>query len=160
MPNETVSTITFVGIHAVIERLVKENLRFSVFFPEVPELAELDAIYPSGYASILERTENSVTFRVESPEDPPLDTLQAFVDLYPGLYIRCLWRDEGGREGLWVRTIEEESVRDIRWYGPCIEAYHMDPNPDYMTEHGLLKNAFEVEQATKSSSNAATSSNQ
>jgi hypothetical protein len=125
MPNEIISDVTFVGFRDVIERLVKENLRFSSFFPEVPELAELDAIYPSGYVVMLERAENFVTFRIDSPQDPPLDVLQAFVDLFPGLYIRCLWREEGGREGLWVTT--EEGVREMRWFGPCLEAYHMDP---------------------------------
>lgn len=134
MPNEVISDITFVGIHKIIERLVKENLRFSAFFPEVPELTILDELYPSGYAHMLEHTENSVTFRVESPEDPPLEVLQAFVDLYPELYIRCLWREEGGREGLWVRTYGEEGVREMRWYGPCLEAYHMDPSPGHMKE--------------------------
>ncbi len=126
MPNDVVSDITFVGLQEIIQRLIAENLRFSSFFPEVPELAELDALYPSGYAHVIEQTENSVTFRVDSPEDPPLDVLQAFIDLFPDLYIRCLWKEEGGREGLWVTT--EDGVREMRWYGPCLEAYHMDPN--------------------------------
>jgi hypothetical protein len=129
MPNEVISDITFVGLHTIIERLIKENLRFSAFFPEVPELTILDELYPSGYATMIERTENSVTFRVESHlKIHLLEVLQAFADLYPELYIRCLWREEGGREGLWVRTYGEEGVREIRWYGPCLEAYHMDPS--------------------------------
>ncbi len=130
MPNDITSDITFVGQHAVIEQLVKENLRFSYFFPEVPELVALDELFPSGYAHVLEQTENSVQFRVFTYSEPPLDALHAMTDLFPGLYIRCMWKDEGGREGLWVTTMEDDDVqiREFRWFGPCLEAYHMDPS--------------------------------
>ncbi len=127
MPNDVTSDITFVGLQIHIDSLVRENLRFSTFFPEVLELKEMDShvLYPRGYATLLERTNNSATFRVESIRDPPLDVLQAMTDLFPGLYIRCLWRDEGGQEGLWVTT--HDGIREMRWVGPCLEAYVMDP---------------------------------
>lgn len=126
MPNDITSDIAFVGLHAVIEQLVKENLRFSSFFPDVPELDALDKLFPSGYAHMLERTTNAVVFRVVTQLKAPLDVLNAMTMLFPGLYIRCLWRDIGGREGLWVTT--EDGPREFQWFGHCIEAYHMDEN--------------------------------
>ena len=145
MPNDILSDITFVGFHEVIEQLVKVNLRFSAFFPEVPELSALDEIFPSGYATMLERTHNSVTFRVESVSDPPLDALHALKDMFPGLYIRCLWKDEGGREGLWVTCQgegeEEYGIREVRWFGPCLEAYVMDPITNTNTKPESSSNA-------------------
>ena len=141
MPNEVISDITFIGLQANIDALVRENLRFSTFFPEVPELKELDSkeLYPRGYVTMLERTNNSVTFRVETPRDPPLDVLQAMTDLFPGLCIRCLWRDEGGQEGIWVTTID--GIREMRWIGPCLEAYGMDPSSGGSQSNDSCSNA-------------------
>ena len=65
-------------------------------------------------------------FKLWSPWKPPFQFLEKLSQKFPELFIRCIWEEEGGEGGAWVRS-KENGVKELSWVGPCIEAYVQEP---------------------------------
>lgn len=119
MPNDCTSTITIIAKPEEIDQIEKC----------------IDEIIPCREHIIELRTRTCLQIQCITNWEPPIPSLIDIHRTYNtnrNLYIKCIWNEEGGMEGVWVTT--PTGIRDMRWQGPPLEAYHLEPNPAYETQ--------------------------
>jgi hypothetical protein len=65
-------------------------------------------------------------FNVGSRWLPDYQWLESLLDKYPEIWIKNVWSEEGGNEGVWVGTNrgEQKEIKRLEWEGMCIEEEH------------------------------------
>ena len=62
-------------------------------------------------------------FNMGSRWVPDYQWLEGLLDKYPKIWIKNVWSEEGGNEGVWVGTNrgEQKVIKRLEWEGMCIE---------------------------------------
>jgi hypothetical protein len=141
MPNDCWSEVFFHGSTETIKTLLLTHLDYASLFAETPTAeskrvnllstpAHQDQTFsPSKESQSVEsfhvrhlyHTKTTVMFKLWSPWKPPFEFLEKLSQKFPELFIRCIWEEEGGEGGAWVRS-KENGVQQLSWVGPCLEA--------------------------------------
>lgn len=119
MPNDCWSEVFFHGSSSTIQSLLLTNLNYQDLFPS--DDIECLTHFQSRH---IYHTKTTITFKIWSPWTPPFAFLTSLSKKFPDLWIRCIWDEEGGQGGAWI--CKENSIQELQWIGPCIEAFHYD----------------------------------
>jgi hypothetical protein len=121
MPNDCWSEVFFHGSTNTIKSLLLTNLSYQDLFD-----TDSNEYLVHFQARHIYHTKTTITFKIWSPWVPPFEFLKTLSKKFPDLWIRCIWEEEGGEGGAWI--CKENSVKELQWEGPCIEAYLHEPN--------------------------------
>lgn len=112
MPNDCWNSMTVTGSEEDIKRFQKEDFKQTNGEP-IPEWA----------LKILHKGNEGLMFRLWSRWQPDFKWLEGLLDKYPSLWIKNVWDEEGGDEGVWVGTKRsgEIKIQRLEWEGMCIE---------------------------------------
>lgn len=113
MPNWCWNHITITGERAVLDTLMKDENLFSKDIND-------------------ERISNETSgqgievFNMASRWLPEYQWLESLLDKYPDIWIKNVWYEEGGNEGVWIGTNrgEQKEIKRLEWEGMCIEEEH------------------------------------
>lgn len=138
MPNECWNTITVTGVKEEIDLFAETE------FKDVPEWA-LKIVY---------RGVEGIFFRMWSRWEPDYKWLEGLLTKYPSCWVKNIWSEEGGGEGVWVGCVKEGApeIHRMEWAGMCIEEaaerFRDPPSPAKFTYHilneeGLVRATFD-----------------
>lgn len=123
MPNDCWSEVFFHGSIETIKTLLLTHLDYASLFSSNPSSPPIDSeSVESFHVRHLYHTKTTVMFKLWSPWKPPFQFLEKLSQKFPELFIRCIWEEEGGEGGAWVRS-KENGINQLSWVGPCIEAH-------------------------------------
>jgi hypothetical protein len=107
MPNDCWNHFTVTGTKEDINRFVEEELK------EPPEWA----------LKIIHRGAEGILFDLWSAWGPDFKWLEGLFEKYPSLWVKNIWDEEGGYEGVWIGTLQDGQLQTKRldWMGMCIE---------------------------------------
>jgi hypothetical protein len=108
MPNWCWNHITVTGERAVLDDLMKDD--------------NLQGI-PDEFFSKKASGQGIEIFNMGSRWEPEYEWLESLLDKYPDIWIKNMWSEEGGREGVWIGTNrgEQKEIKRLEWEGMCIE---------------------------------------
>jgi hypothetical protein len=78
---------------------------------------------PEWALKILHKGKEGLMFRLWSRWQPDFTWLEGLLDKYPSIWVKNIWDEEGGDEGVWVGTKRsgEKKIDRMEWFGMCIE---------------------------------------
>ena len=108
MPNWCWNHITVTGERAVLDDLMKDD--------------NLQGI-PDEFFSKQASGQGIEIFNMGSRGEPEYEWLESLLDKYPDIWIKNMWSEEGGREGVWIGTNrgEQKEIKRLEWEGMRIE---------------------------------------
>ena len=105
MPNDCWNNMTVTGNEEDISRFYVEE------FKDAPEWAY--EIYVKGVEGI--------QFRLWSRWQPDFVWLEGLLKKYPSLWVKNIWREEGGMAGVWIGGGSGGEIKRLEWDDMCIE---------------------------------------
>jgi hypothetical protein len=107
MPNTCWNHITITGNKDVIDRFLEKE------FKDIPEWV----------LNIERRGVEALVFCIWSSWTPDFVWLEKLLDTYDNVWIKNEWNEEGGQEGVWIGTNNEDKkdIQRLEWMGMCIE---------------------------------------
>lgn len=108
MPNWCWNKITITGERPILDALMKDD--------------NLQGI-PDEFFSKEASGQGIEVFNIGSRWLPDYEWLESLLDKYPDIWIKNIWSEEGGNEGVWIGTNrgEKKEIKRLEWEGMCIE---------------------------------------
>ena len=108
MPNWCWNHITVTGERPVLDALMNDD--------------KLQGV-PDEFFSKEASGQGIEVFNIGSRWLPDYQWLESLLDKYPDIWIKNVWSEEGGNEGVWIGTNrgEEKEIKRLEWEGMCIE---------------------------------------
>jgi hypothetical protein len=109
MPNDCWNHFTITGNKEDIKRFLEDELK------EPPEWA----------LKIHHKGDEGLSFRLWSRWQPDFNWLESLLTKYPSLWVKNVWDEEGGYEGVWIGYLKDgkAEIKHMEWMGMCIEEW-------------------------------------
>ncbi len=137
MPNHCVNNLTLTGTPETIKRLLEIRFDFEQILPAPKDLSGIDILdwrtttwgtkWNAFDIKILEHGVKGIQARFTTAWAPPVGVFSSLLHMFPDLWLKCEWHEEGGYAGVWVghgrdpSSGEGPEIRHFEWEDLCLE---------------------------------------